>query len=263
MITLSRYSFFQDPGHQTLRFSEHSPGHEEGDHAVCNCTRNVTEKPEGDPTHVSQDVSFTREINGRQVEYRLTGQAIYLDAKKCEPGSRRLISFDDDHAAFDFHRPNTLNVYVPVPGHRLGMFHAYLFLGNQIDISTLMNGHSPSRVVKLDKIGAEDLWLHECFWGHEGVTLFDQHSAETASWRALIRMAQDIHQRSAKLRTDLTTDVHVLRAAFESDQALCQDVYGLMDRVAVIRENIKQMEVFPLATQLYDSVVAQDGPAKL
>lgn len=261
MITLSRYSFLQNPGQQTIRFSEYSPGHEEEDHAICNCTRSVTERPEGDPTQVSQDITFTREIDGRQAEYRLVGQGLYIDATKHEPGARRLVSFGDDRSSFHFNQPNHLDVYIALPGYLYGTFSAHLFLGNQIDISKLMNGHSPSRVVKLDQIGAEDLWLHKCFWGHEGIDFFDQRSDEAASWRDLIRTAQEIHRRSETLRTDLKTDVHALRAAVESDQVLCQMVYGLIDRAAVIRGTIEQMEVFGLASRLDQRTSSHKEPA--
>lgn len=59
MIQVRRNLFFTGE-HQYLRFSENSPEIKECEHDVCNCTKAVTKRPDGEP-HQKQQYIYLKE----------------------------------------------------------------------------------------------------------------------------------------------------------------------------------------------------------
>lgn len=74
-IDVTRHSFFQSPGQQTVRFTEHVPSKPpEHDHALCDCTVTASERPSGAPSQITDtvDLSMVLPAVGGDVTYRLT-----------------------------------------------------------------------------------------------------------------------------------------------------------------------------------------------
>ena len=210
-ISVSRHNFFTTKK-GTLRFSEHSPKRKECEHQLCGCTRNVTKRPSGKPSQVSEGAVF--EIGNLKVNVGLRSQGRPIDnsvdftfvlskltGKPIDPAY-----IGRPHAYFWFQSSvrysesiqplDSLMVEITKPGYGLvDHFFGHVYRGNKVDISDFFNGHSPSEVVKLDQLGPNDIWCHECAMGAEAMSVFSPHDSETSSWKAAFDNAEWIHQR--------------------------------------------------------------------
>jgi hypothetical protein len=232
-IKVVRHSFFDVEGGGNLRFTERSPA-EDIHMGECNCTKNVHVRPSGTPASVQQEFIT---VDG-DMSFRL---------------SRLWMTFGefggDNHAYFHFHKdePSVEIEAVPVPGYGLTeCFFGHVYLGNQIDISKLMNGGWPSRIVDLSKIGPLDLWLHDCSMGREAMR-FMSESDEACMWREALGLAAEIKSfADNKYIGDHDSSVEALRATIEADCALIGRVTALQRLLAPIAKDLKNTETFSI-----------------
>jgi hypothetical protein len=164
--------------------------------------------------------------------------------------------YDDDnrdpHAYFMFHpAQRSVKIQVMVPGYGLtDYFFADLYMGNQIDVSKFINGHSASEMVNLSgtahklslsPITSEDLWLHKCNWGVEAMRVFGD-SEEARAWRdAIIRMER-LHQLMSKYRSKETFSWPI--EDIREDVRANLEIFEIASRVA----NYCEQVVFELQT---------------
>ena len=198
-LQVTRYSFFKGDT-QTLRFAEHAPPKDECNHPICNCTRHVAERPAGEPHQVTQSIILTKDAPYKKTEFDLsTGWLTFRwdlspeDEKKCVSTWRR--EDEDHHAYFMFnHKQRSVRIEIAVPGYPPGDYiFPHLYMGNQIDISTFFNGHSPSTVVDLSKLSTEDVWIHENGFGTEAILIYDDND-EARDWRQTLAKMERLAQ---------------------------------------------------------------------
>ena len=255
-FSVERHNFFHQKAAQTLRFSEHAPPVTECDHPICNCTKNVAQRPEGEPNQITQEITLILpEIEDLKPDFRL---------------SKNWLTFRwaDQYAYFIFNPKETsLQIKIPIPNYSLtDRFFANLFLGNKIDTSTLYNGHSPSKVINLSKLD-EKLWLHECDWGREAVRIFGESEESKSVWRCSFILSDKIKQLSSKYVQILNQPVEEIYRSINEDTELMEMISFLVSTLAPIVMSIRTTELFKLAEEIreetLDSKIKQAIAARL
>jgi len=193
-LRVSKLMFFANEEGGTLRFIEHAPvdAHESTDHEICGCTRSVSERPKGKPFEVRPEIVLHARRDPFTIEFDLT--SLWVTFKfggpkhgasvgslpavegAAHPGRRRVTGEFygikvEPHAYFMFgFGDGPLRIEITLPGYGLtDVLFANVYIGNQIDTTRMMNGHAPSRIVDLSKIGPDDVWVHESSWGLEAM----------------------------------------------------------------------------------------------
>lgn len=221
IISATRHSFWNYRNSQTLRFTEHAPPKAECDHSICNCTRNVAERPTGEPSSVNQLIELIPPQLHLRSEFRLHNGWLTFRwdltpeaAERCIFNDQHILINQEPHAYFMFHpEQRSVKIQVMVPGYGLtDYFFADLYLGKKIDVSRFINGHSPSKIVNLSgdahkltnlPISEENLWLHRCNWGVEEMRVFED-GEEARSWMEVILLMERLNQLTAKYQTKET-----------------------------------------------------------
>ena len=180
-IKVERFSFYKTDGGTNLRYVEHAPEGPHEEHFECGCTKNVKEKPTGEPDSVHQiitieedDTVFLFSPNMRNLAFRKPGQ--------------------DRQAYFFFGvGQSSVKMELAMPGYGIvDTFFSKIYQGDHIDLSHLYNGHSPSEVLKNrpdglyygdQKIEPSQVWTHVCSWGKETVKFLSSDSREHWLWR--------------------------------------------------------------------------------
>jgi len=254
-IEIVRTSFFREHS-KTLAYEEHSPGRVCEAHSICGCTDMVTERPEGEPESVQQQVLFKGTHRGLEAQVSLTDQTLWStfrwdrhpedESLRVEKSSWQ--KDEQDHAYFIF-GPDLVRIELAMPGYgSTDYFFGKVFLGNKVDFSTLYNGHSPSKIVDASKVSADALWVHDCSWGHEAMRVLQ--SSEAQDWRSWSGVAKDI---LAQTPSSLTEDVHVLRAALEAS-GVEKLVAGLQEYLAALLGDFRQTETFRLCDDIAEKI---------
>lgn len=174
-LSVTRYEFYRNPEGGTLRYTESFPPEDHTDHAVCNCTRNVTDRPTTDPDQVSQSVAWAGEIGPYKAEVHLNRNSLYSEVSYPQftlrwPGNPDSEEGRKQNHAYFWWSKDRLDVEVTGTGDSyVDCSFGRVHFGNQVDTSRLMNGHSPSRIIDLSAFRPEDVWAHECSFGWESV----------------------------------------------------------------------------------------------
>lgn len=241
LVKVERNLFFKVQGGGSLRFVEHAPASAfaEDEHHDCGCTTTVRARPAGTPSQVQQEFY----IEDENASLRLIG----LDGPWLTFGK---FGSDDEHAYFMFNKnERSVRVEITLPDYGLtDCFFAHLYLGNAIDISRFMNGHSPSRIVDLSKIDAQQLWAHGCSFGSEAMRFFSD-AAEIEKWREVLHCATEIGQRVGAYNLDRSSTVEALRARLEADNEILDHAAKLKALLTPIVD-IKSTEMFRLCSEI-------------
>lgn len=235
-ISVVRHSFFRTPG-GTLRYSEHSPESMEHERQICNCTRSVSDKPPGQPHHVTQQVKIGDVVGDYGFELTLG-----------ESGSPRFtFRRDDFHAYFtsDVNGvKNSLSVEIILPGYgRTGCFFGHVYFGNKVDTSRFMNGHAPSRIVDLNLMTPTTVWAHCCVWGQEAVVKF-RDLPETEGWRKTKEKIDRIGRVGAAYSLDRKASVEAIRRQADENPGLVKDIAAVRGSLLRTVNNLKGTELF-------------------
>lgn len=165
-VHVTRHSFFREGGH-TLRFTESAPATHAEHGPVCGCTTDVAERPVGEPEQVQTSVRLVTGFEGRTYEVEV-GSGIrgfwvrwpWPKDLPQEPYQR-----DTEGHAYFWPRPgNGIQVElvgVPVEGC-CNLSHTVLtrlYFDDQVDVSRMFNGHSPSRIVEPENMKGK-VWVH-------------------------------------------------------------------------------------------------------
>jgi hypothetical protein len=250
-ISIERTSYFHPEKGPHLAWKESSPPHKHSEKHLCNCTKQVTERPEGTPDQVVQHVLILGDQGQFKTEVDLTtlhftfrwDESLDVDCRK--------------HAYFWFStKENRLQIEVTVPKYgRVDCFFGHLYLGRNINVSQLYNGHSPSEVIDFREFKEDQLWAHHCDWGCESVLFFDDASPETVKWKSLFRRIEVLRERTQKYREDLTSPVKLIHSALEEDSATLSHVASIRSDLVATINNLT-------ATQLFSVCAAANAQAE-
>ncbi|HSX23285.1 MAG TPA: hypothetical protein VLE97_10980 [Gaiellaceae bacterium] len=251
-VRVTRDSFFAGLGGH-LRWTEASPaaGHRHG--ADCGCTIAVDAKPAGRPESIRQEIriawndcviALEEGASEPWVTFRKAGDAEgWIDRRRSGDGDEA----DEDHAYVIFDdRQDKAKLEVTSAGFGLvDCVLVDLFLGNQVDTSTLRNGFSPSRVVDLAKIGPDEPWIY----ADETMRTLGT-AQEIALVRDAFRLAREVRRlaRSHLLARD--TPVESVRAVVEDDRLLLASAAELRQVLSPIVLGVERTDLFRLAAEM-------------
>lgn len=238
-VTVERHSFFKSPEGDHLRYTERSPQCPEEDHQICNCTKNVKDRPLGEPESVSQDIILTDTLENMTVEYSLKKQEFTFRWEGPIPRSHAYFWFNDDRCP-----SRRLYVEVTVPGYGLvDHFFGHIFFGNDIDTSKLLNGHSPSKLIDLTSIKSDQVWAHVCHWGAEAIEMFTEENETYVLWQ--IKSALDgIKKATDSYLLDKAILVDELRLRVEQEVGVILQTHTIVLELKSIIDNLKSTELY-------------------
>lgn len=267
-VKVTRYSFWNAGAAGTIRFTEHSPPHEhEPAAAACDCTSDTEVRPQGEPAQVSQQVVVTRTFGDVRMEFNLADLwcKFFWDR---HPGDR-VVSRPEwvdecNHAYFIFSpAKRALRVEAQIPGYGFtDHMLCSVYFGNEVDIGSLMNGHSPSRIVRLDELAPGDVWAHDCGFGVEAMERLDMGNWETATWRLSMQAAGVIERRMAESYGPEQGTPDELRRRVEGDRTLLLTAGDLGMWLADTLRKIKTTEIFRACDVAYRGAHASSLAAK-
>lgn len=258
-VRTERYSFYNTP-QGVLRYSEHSPETFHPDKQLCNCTKNVSQRPVGKPSSIQQYIKFEQDLGRYAFELSLDdgGFPWFIFRWKAEAsGWKSKDGLRDrsgmSHAYFmsnvNGHKGN-FNIEIEIPGYgRTDCFFGHLYFGNKVDISKLMNGHSPSRIVDLRSISDDQVWAHHCNWGKEAVMPL-RECPETGQWRDVKKAVDAISQSAAAYNRDLVSTVDGLCLQVWDDSPMVNRVVEARDWFIHILDNLKDTEMFQVCDEV-------------
>lgn len=248
-ISVSRYLFYVDPlNGQHLRFGEHSPHKHDEEGAVCNCTRSVTERPEGKPGQVKTGAHVKEQEGQYKVEMALNkegavrftirgfGDHVY------EFGNKE--HREENHAYFWFSDPNNLRLEVTGTGRgAVNCSFGDVFFGNKIDISKRMDGHKPSKIIDLSKITPDQIWTHACSWGKEAVEMFPDNE-ETQGWWHIRSQVEALGAFGFAVLGDHEVPVEGIRASLMASEEFAQAYEQVQEWLLSILGDFKNTTLF-------------------
>ncbi len=258
-VRTERYSFYRIPN-GTLRFAEHSPETFHPDKQLCNCTKNVSERPSGKPDSIQQYIKFEQNLGRYTFELSLDDRGFpwfkfwwkapaigwkFKDTLRDKSGMSQAYFMSDVN---DY--KGNIKVQVDIPGYGLtDCFFGNVYFGNKVDISTLMNGHSPSRIIDLQKIPDDQVWAHGCNWGREAMIPFSE-CPETDRWRHVKEEIDTISRRAAAYNQDLVSTVDGLRLQVWDDSPMINRVVLARDWFVHVLDNLNDTEMFRVCAEI-------------
>lgn len=246
---VDRCSFFEVPHEPTLKYVEHSPFHEDEDHQICCCTKHIKHRPEGTPVSIQQGISIVGELDGRTFEFDLTHNGLMYWWRWPEEMKGKFISKLEDrldtHAYFWFggnESCNHLKVEVGCPGRmHVDYLLGNVYFGNDVDISRLMNGHAPSRIVDLKNIPSDQIWVHHCNWGKESIEFMMRNKEYDDLWGAHWAVHRLRHIVSAYSKFDISVDD--IRQKVENDPEIIRLADPVINFFSGIISNLDSTEI--------------------
>lgn len=245
MIKVKRNLYFLTKENGYLRYSESSPEEKECEHHVCNCTKAVSEKPDGEPKQNQQYIEFFKDnkfkvglsADGCQFTLRLPGNTWLAWGKEGK-------STSSNHAYFWFKKNYALYIEITKEGYNeTNCFFGHMYFGNKVDISSFFNGHSPSRIVNLEKVGSEELWMHYCSFGSEKVISL-RECEETTLWREMFVTQEKITKIARTYEEDYISSVEDIRQTVSKEVEMLDMVNDLCDWFDIVVKNIDKTEMF-------------------
>lgn len=252
-VRTERYSFYNTPN-GILRYSEHSPETFHADKQLCNCTKNVAGRPAGKPSSIQQYIKFEQDRGRYAFELSLDCRGFpwfifrwkaeadgwkFKDRFRDKSGMSQAYFMSDVNG----HKGN-LSIQIDVPGYgRTDCFFGNLYFGNKVDISTLMNGHSPSRIVDLRSIPDDQVWAHNCNFGKEAVMPLPE-CFETGQWRDVKKAVDAISRSAAAYNQDFVSTMDGLRLQVWDDVPMLSRVALARDWFMHVLDNLRKTEMF-------------------
>ena len=251
MVKVRRNLFFFELKQGYLRYSESSPEEKECDHQVCNCTKAVSVRPDGEPQQKQQYIEFIKD------QYTVTLYGTGCHFTKIMPG-KHYSSWDKDnkwpsnnHAYFWFGE-NKINIEITKTDfNEVGCFFGHMYLGNKIDISRFFNGHSPSRIVDLSKIGSNELWMHYNGFSSEKMISLPE-CEETTRWHEVFTLQKEIAEKARTYEADYDSLVVDIRKRVENETEMLEKVETLCEWFDNVLTNLDKTEMFACGKYCYE-----------
>lgn len=276
LVRVDRFTFYRSTSGPTLRFVEHAPPAPEHDHEICDCTRNVSARPPGNADQVTQEVLVDGNVDGMRSTFRLLEGSLRFEWGPKPATDHRIAKLLRDggaHANLRFGRhsngyggrgEHSVEFGCTLPGHGpslpgdgpLGYFGTTLYMGNRIDTSRFLNGHSPSRTSDVKALGPKDLWLHGYVWDADFLlervrTMPD--SEEANAWRDVFLHMQEIQLRNARYLFP-EPSVEELRTHASNDHDLLSRVCFVRETAARFIRSLRSTDLFRIDTEISDEM---------
>jgi hypothetical protein len=276
---IKRYSFFKDTSGGNLRYTEFSPNKVCKDHKICNCTKQVAIRPEGIPLSINTEAVIHYNIDdNRKADWTIRSSALENNSwnsifkfkgywgdweEKPFGFTRNEITGeyiqDIEKYAYFSREKDGFKIGIPKKGYGLtNHFFGNLFFGNIVDISKLMNGHSPSEVIKLQELTAEDIWVHDCNYGHESMIIL-KDNIEKTNWKKFLTETDRLNRlfiEPALLSTYTVDDCyHLLESNKELTHLLKWPFEFLLNTII----NLDKTEFYKCCTEAYKISYEPDG----
>jgi hypothetical protein len=144
---------------------------------------------------------------------------------------------------------NTMSVSCTRPGYGItDCFIGNIYYGNNVDISHLMNGHSPSRIVDLNKIEPEQIWAHSCCGGVEDLEMFSE-SKEAKRWRKVFKDSKFIGDFVSSLSKEVGVEKVYEKAA--TNKKLLKAIDDQKGWLAGVVSNLELTEIYKICDKVY------------
>ena len=233
---VSRYEYYRPSG-GNLTYEESYPPCEEKEGPLCGCTHKVIARPEGVPTGTAQYVRVNCAVGEMRLDVELSQMDFIFHWGNTQ-----------DHAFF-FFRKDSVRIEITLPGHGyVDCFFGKLYMGNDVDISRLMNGHSPSKIIKLNEIGPNQLWMHDCSWGREAMEIL-LNTPETQRWRDVFYTIRELRINSTHYM-DQSVPVKDHHDRLLQDSSIMADVRNVTLFLKDFIEQIKGTEIFNCSVRI-------------
>lgn len=236
-FVVSRQNFFDSESGTTLEWTEKSPEDpsEDHDHSLCGCSRHVVTRPSGEPESRQNRISIVEK--GSEFSFFPypflafdnwgTAPHLYFSFR---PGNNG-VSLEFVLKEFEEERtPEEEPIF------------AGIYLGNEVDVSSFCNGHLPSRVVSLDSIPPDRIWMHRRM-GSEAFSFLEK-GEEAERWKRVIRLGKVVCKEVDPYHSDFVTPVSVLRERLEANENLRSSYRELRDICSDLYRFFPQSEVY-------------------
>lgn len=245
-IHVTRFSLYESPDGRSLQFVDAFPENTSRG-STCSCTETVHERPALEPYHVYQGFSIDTNDTVFHKDNWLTFWT---------PGDSQ--HQKKGHAYFCSAGRGKLNIEITMEGYGYAnCFFAYLNLGNQVDLSTMIDGHTSSRV-DLSKINSNTLWLQDSFWGLEEIRILED-SKEIALWTEVMTAYIRIHENMNPILVDMDSSVQQLHDRLTSNDQIRADVALLREILKPFVEAVKTTELFRLVNDMHGALKSQNA----
>lgn len=258
-VEVERFEFFKDKNKNNLRFASYSPMKKCVEHQVCNCTKQVSKRPKSIPEQVETYCVIGKNVGDRKIEVNFSGRFGGFHRKEIT----YYVRWDDPeilkaHACFIWKKDS---IYFEISKKDFGIsddiFIGFMFFGNTVDISTLLNGHSPSKVINLSNIKPKDIWFHCCSWGSEAM-FFMPAGKERENWWKFYNDTQTIFDRSEPYLTP-EFSVDEVRNHFKKDTFIQDIVQKNYDFIESILNNLSNTKLYEGGLEVYKKVHEDEG----
>jgi hypothetical protein len=129
-----------------------------------------------------------------------------------------------------------------------------MYFGNKIDISHMFNGHSPSRIVKLEDISPDDVWLHYSIGG-EAMDFFSP-SEEAKMWKGIYKEGLRVMEITDPYIDDQERTVSEIRSSVVTNLELLGLVDSLKRKLVGVLDNLQETELYRRGNKVSQTVRA-------
>ena len=248
-INATKYSFYENDGPHLKYVETTKPQKHECDHHICNCTKVVIEKPKTRllSRKVCVDASLTK--GKYNIEIDLSN-------------GRYTFKWDDKHAYFTMLYDEIYKCYstkgISIELYKEGWssvdyLFSTMFLGPHVNISNLMNGHAPSRIVDLNNFRRDDIWLHGCNCGREAYYILGNYN-EKENWRRTIETSANIKNWLSIFRPEAEYSVQEIKTKVENEKHFKDAVDFCVDFFIYVLDNIESTDFYKLTSRIRDEI---------
>lgn len=251
MIEVRRNLFFQSPKGY-LRYSENSPTKEECDHQVCNCTKAVKDRPDGEPNQKQQYIEIIEKDKDYTYEVGLAGTGCCFTLRwPGEVWDKEHKWRSKNHAYYWFNSNGIIQIEIIKEGYgNVDCFLAHVFRGNVVDTSKFFNGHSNSQIVDLTKLKSDEIWAHQCGFAGEAQCSFRECN-ETQEWRKIYEIQEEIAEAARTFDQDFASSVEKIRVGVKGSSQMLTDAQYLCRWFSWVTKNLEKTEMFRCGDYCY------------
>jgi hypothetical protein len=242
-IEVTKYEFYEGEG-QHLKYID-TTKKVKCEHSGCNCTKIVSEKP-------------TTRLKSRQIAIDAFLKRDKYDIEINLRNGNHIFRWGDKHAYFNMlyegdyrpHKDKGIRIEIFKEGwSSVDYFFATMFLGQHVNISTLMNGHSPSRIIDLNDFGRDDIWLHGCCWGKESVKILGDYK-ESDMWRRVIETSANVTDWTSLFKPEADYTIQEIKEQVLKQNNVEESINFCVDFFVNVIDNLESTDLYKLSTMI-------------
>lgn len=246
-VEVTKTHIFKGEG-KALRFIESTKESPQNRFTCSCCSEKVSERPTSRLLSTSVVIEAFDKVGIYDVEVQLDKRAYSY-----------VIRWDDFHAYFTFpvsKKPYNdyhcrFGIYCKDYGY-VDYFMGNVFKGRHVDVTTLMNGHSPSRIINLNEIQEDDIWVHDCSWGKEAIKFFD-NGEEKQKWTSLFKF-HEYRYELHRFRPEAEFTIHEIQELVTDCKDTLARISENVEYFISIIENLKSTELFKLQSEIHSEI---------